>query len=215
MAEEEESNPSVQKEPSRGDHSCTRPPRQPPNPAKEDSKQGPRQTRPGRSERQRQNKTAEKSGQLIQPGPSTMNPSAPEFVARQKVFMPVAPTNSPSTDAHANRRPRGGRRGEHTINENVPPKPGPSEPTKNTAKSHFHVKPTVIKESEDLTLRMTEALSKNEYDCSICTDSVFQVNFRLIEGSTLEPCFGLVKFAGQSFTDHVYKSGHLIPWEKE
>jgi hypothetical protein len=29
-----------------------------------------------------------------------------------------------------------------------------------------------VKESEDLMLRMTESLSKGEYDCSICTDAV-------------------------------------------
>jgi len=191
MAEEEESKPSARKESSRGGKPRARQPRQPPNTPKEDSTQGPRRTRPGRSERHRRNKTDEKSGQPIQPGPSTMNPSAQEFVPRQKGFMPVAPTNTPSTDSHASRRPRGGRRGKHTINENVTPKPGPSEPTKNTAKSRFHVKPTVTQESEDLTLRMTESLSKNEYDCSICTDLVFHVNFRLIEGSTLEPCLVL------------------------
>jgi hypothetical protein len=196
MAEEEESKPSTQKESSRGGKSRPQLPRQPPNPLKEDSTQGPRRTRPGRSERQRRNKTAEKSGQPIQHGLSTMNPSAQEFVPRQQVVMPVAPTNTPSTP-RANRRPRGGRRGKHTANENVnvnssettlhAPTPGPSQPTKNTAKFRFHVKPTVIKESEDLMLRMTEAVSKNEYDCSIRTDLVFQVNFQLIEGSTLEP----------------------------
>ena len=36
----------------------------------------------------------------------------------------------------------------------------------------FRVQTKIIKESEDLMLRMTEALSKGEYDCSICTDSV-------------------------------------------
>jgi hypothetical protein len=36
----------------------------------------------------------------------------------------------------------------------------------------LRVQPKIIKESEDLMLRMTEALTKGEYDCSICTDSV-------------------------------------------
>jgi hypothetical protein len=196
MAEEEESKPSAQKEPSRGGNSRARPPRQPPNPANEDSTQSRHRTRPRRSERQRRNKIAEKSEQPIQPGPSTMNPSAQEFVPRQQVI-PVTPTNTLLTDARANRRPRGGRRVKHPAKKNVnvtlseitshAPTPRASQPTKNTGKSSFHVKPTVIKESEDLMLRMTEALSKMEYDCSICTDSVFHVNFRLIIGSTPEP----------------------------
>ena len=47
---------------------------------------------------------------------------------------------------------------------------GPLRRDNNQAK--FCVPPKIIKESDDLMLRMTDALIKGEYDCSICTDKV-------------------------------------------
>ena len=43
-------------------------------------------------------------------------------------------------------------------------------PKRNNAQ--VRIQPKVTKESEDLMLRMMDALTKGEYDCSICTDTV-------------------------------------------
>jgi len=88
-------------------------------------------------------------------------------------------------------RPRGGRRGRNqqqrngrenesvSTNETVSTvavtAAGPSQPSRrprNNGNARIQVQPKIIKESEDLMLRMTESLSKGEYDCSICTDAV-------------------------------------------
>ena len=45
-------------------------------------------------------------------------------------------------------------------------------PRTNESQANFPVPPKVIKESDDLILRLTDALIKDEYDCSICTDKV-------------------------------------------
>lgn len=162
---------------------------------------GPRRRRPDRRERQTRRLVAENSAPIA--GPSTcsnLNPSALEFVPRQhdvNVVDTVAPTQIGEShsrvenmDPRGNRgRPRGGRRGRNNHNNqqsrngkenesastdetthNVPPQ---TRRPRNNGNERIRVQPKIVKESEDLMLRMTESLSKGEYDCSICTDAVW------------------------------------------
>ena len=183
MDEEEEDKPSVSKESSKGSISRAGPSRQTPKPQSNEpssSQQGPRRTRPGRAQRQRRRDVAENLAPTA--GPSNLNPSAPDFVPRPAV--PTQVTQAGYSTANANRnRPRGGRRGrtgKEKENDTAStaaeePSRGPLVGPPQRTRKHdnvFRVQPKIIKESEDLMVRMTEALSKGEYDCSICTDSV-------------------------------------------
>jgi len=162
---------------------------------------GSRRRRPDRRERQKRRLVAESSAPIVGPSSSSnLNPSASEFVPRQhnaNVVDTVAPmqigeshSRMENTDPRGNRgRPRGGRRGRNNQNnqqsrngkenesvsrdettQNVPPQTSRS---RNNGNARIRVQPKIVKESEDLMLRMTESLSKGEYDCSICTDAVW------------------------------------------
>lgn len=199
MDEEEEDKRSVSKDSSKDSISRTGPSRHTPKLSNEpsSSQPGPRRTRPGRAQRQRRRDAAENSAPTA--GPSNLNPSAPDFVPRPVV--PVQVTQTGYATANANRnRPRGGRRGRtgkekendtaSTAAEEPSRRPsvGPPQRARNHDNVKFRVQPKIIKESEDLMVRMTEALSKGEYDCSICTDSVslFGSVTRLQKGPAME-----------------------------
>lgn len=181
MGDEEEDNPSVPKDSSKGSIPRARQPRTSKTQTNDlsSSNQGPsRRTRPGRAQRQRRRDAAESSAPTN--GSSNLNPSAPDFVPRGTIPVSVA-QNQNETHRNNRNRPRGGRRGkpakanEGTSTEGTS-RDQPSGPPPRSRKyenTKIRVQPKIIiKESEDLMLRMTEALSKNEYDCSICTDSV-------------------------------------------
>lgn len=193
MGEEEEDNSSVSKESSKGSIPRARQPRNPkPQQTNEPTTQGPHRTRPGRAERQRKRDVAEASAPTGGPS-SRLNPSAPDFVPRQDV--PVLVAQSENSNRGNRNRPRGGRRGKQARENESPSAEGssrvqparpPPRPRRND-NTRFRVQPKIIKESEDLMLRMTEALSKGEYDCSICTDSVgILVKYGLTAGSTIQ-----------------------------
>ena|SRR5947207_1637840 len=189
---EEEDKSSISRDSSNGSISRAGQPRHSQS-NESSSQQGPRRTRPGRAQRQRRREAADNSAPTTDP--SNLNPSAPNFVPRQGVPARVARMETSTTnDRGANRtRPRGGRRGRHGKEKekadetsHAPPFRPPQQPRKND-NVKFRVQPKIIKESEDLLLRMTEALSKGEYDCSICTDSVSQLDENLFTvGSTME-----------------------------
>lgn len=193
---------------------------------------GPRRRRPDRRERQKRRQVAETSAPTAGPSTSSnLNPSASEFVPRQhdaNVVDGVAPTQTgennggrENTDMRGNRgRPRGGRRGRNNQN-NQQSKNGkenesvstdeatqtiPSQPRRprNNGNARIRVQLKIVKESEDLMLRMTESLSKGEYDCSICTDAVW-ISFAENADDRFNDTnqYGHVKSAGQSFTDLV------------
>lgn len=197
------------------------------------STDGPRRRRPDRHERQRRRQVAESSAPTAGPSiSSNLNPSASAFVPRQhdaNVVETVVQTQASeihsrieNTDSRGNRgRPRGGRRGRNhqnnqpprngkendgastdEVTQNVPPQ---TRRPRNNGNTRIRVQPKIIKESEDLMLRMTESLSKGEYDCSICTDAVWvsftiqRLTYRSNDGNQC----GRVKSAGQSFIDLV------------
>lgn len=163
--------------------------------------EAPRRRRPDRRERQRRKQVAESSaptaGAASSITNSNLNPSASEFIPRQHsgvvdtamTAQSGSNTGRGNTDtARANRgRPRGGRRGRSepqrngkenesaaSTDETVQTAAIPSQPRRprDHGNARIQVQPKIVKESEDLMLRMTEALSKGDYDCSICTDSV-------------------------------------------
>jgi transcriptional repressor NF-X1 len=182
MGEGEEDKSLLSKESSKGSISHAGPSRHTPKPQSNESsqQQGPRRTRPGRAQRQRRRDAAENSAPTA--SPSNLNPSAPDFVPSQ-VLTPVAQAANPTANANRN-RPRGGRRGRpRKETENAPASTATEEPSheppvgspqrmRKNDNVNFRAQHKIIKESEDLMLRMTEALSKGEYDCSICTDLV-------------------------------------------
>lgn len=182
--EEEEGKSSILKGSSNGSISSAKPPRRPQRNNQSNSPQsGSRRPRQGRFEGQRRNKVAESSAPTV--GPSNLNPSAPDFVPGQVSLAPVATAeNEPSSNGRGNRnRPRGGRRGKGyqqkgenregvTSGETSSQVQTQQRKPRNNQNTRIKIQPKVIKESEDLMWRMTEALTKGEYDCSICTDSV-------------------------------------------
>jgi hypothetical protein len=183
MGEEEEDKSSVSKESSKGSISRAGPRHHIPKPqsSESSSQQGPRRSRPGRAQRQRRREAADNPAPTA--GPSNLNPSAPDFVPRLVVSTQVAQADYSTANANRNRS-RGGRRGRPgkekenatastaVVEPSYGPLVGPPQRTRKNDNVKFRVQPKIIKESEDLMLRMTEALSKGEYDCSICTDSV-------------------------------------------
>jgi hypothetical protein len=182
--EDEEDNVSKPKGSSNGSISSARPPRRPQHNNQTNLPPlGSRCPRQSRSERQRRNKVAESSAPTV--GPSNLNPSAPNFVPGQVSLAPVAVTESGlSADGRGNRnRPRGGRRGKGQQQKKENGEGSASgeasaqvqmqqRKPRNHQNARIKIQPKIIKESEDLMLRMTEALTKCDYDCSICTDSV-------------------------------------------
>jgi len=165
--------------------------RQPDKRKESDSSQpSRRRTRPGRVERQRIKNEAE-ANLTPAAGPSHLNPTAPDFIPQNAAVVEVARQVASSAQSHRGGG-RGGRRGRphQMIDTAVKGKEkedvveaasqtssstrGPPRRDKNHAK--FCVPPKVIKESDDLMLRMTDALIKGEYDCSICTDKVSYPN---------------------------------------
>jgi hypothetical protein len=178
-----------------------------------------RRNRPGRAQRERQ-RNKNTSEATSTPALSNLNPSAAEFIPQQVV--PVfSASNVENSEARQTRgKPRRGARG------GAHPHPRPTKSKENVRDSSSrenhsrqghsrhpprirpHV-PPVPKESEDLMLRMTESLTKGDYDCSICTDSVCSL-FCLADGRyNGGNRFGRVKSAGQSFTHLVSKNGRL------
>jgi hypothetical protein len=139
-----------------------------------------RRPRPGRAERQRRKTDAENgSAPTGEATTSHLNPTALDFVPQIAVESGAASSSAPSQRG----RGRGARRGRQPVNErekeveNVPETMSQTfatrgRPRRNENHAKFRVAPKVIKESEDLMLRMTDALIKGEYDCSICTDKV-------------------------------------------
>jgi len=188
MGEEDEDNPRNPS--SKGSIPRARPPR---TPKPQTNEPGPSRPRPGRAQRQQRRNAAESSAPTtVGPSPSTtLNPAAADFVPGQQVFVTPSTvvvaeqTPSSSTGGRSSRgRPRGGRRGKQpekkngNENENgrvesVGTSVRPTGRPRKNENVKLRVQPKIIKESEDLMLRMTEALTKGEYDCSICTDSVF------------------------------------------
>jgi hypothetical protein len=188
MGEEDEDNPRNPS--SKGSIPRAHPPRTTPKP--QPNEPGPRRPRPGRAQRQQRRNVAESSAPTTM-GPSTsttLNPAAPDFVPGQQVFVTpasVVVAEQTSTSGRSNRgRPRGGRRGKHPEIKNgneiedgrvqvesVGTSLRPTGRPRKNENAKLRVQPKIIKESEDLMLRMTETLTKGEYDCSICTDSVF------------------------------------------
>src|SRR5271167_2824968 len=151
MGEEEDNNASVSKESSKGSIPRARQTRNPkPQQANEPSRQGPhRRTRPGRAEHQRKRDVAETSAPTGGTS-STLNPSAPNFVPRQDIPFSVA--QSENSNRGNRNRPRGGRRGKQTReNEStstegtshVPPARPTPRPRKND-NTRFRVQPKVI-----------------------------------------------------------------------
>lgn len=186
MGEEDEDNPH--KTSSKGSIPRARPPR---TPKPQTSEPNLRRPRPGRAQRQQRRDAAESSAPTAGPSsttsttPSNLNPAAADFVPGQ-VFVTPTVVVAEQTPSSVRGRPRGGRRGKQperkngnenkNENENVgtsssSSRPAGQRPRKND-NAKLRVQPKIIKESEDLMLRMTEALTKAEYDCSICTDSV-------------------------------------------
>jgi hypothetical protein len=182
MGEEEEDTSSVSKESSKSSISRTKPPRTPKPKPNENSPRGPHRTRPGRRERQRGKDVTENSASTV--GPSNLNPSAPDFVPQKEGSSYVAKDQNTPPVASANKNgPRGGRgrnQQQENGNENkivVPEGTSQTHTQKRPPRTRRHGDASFrgqpkLKESEDLMLRMTDALSKGEYDCSICTDSV-------------------------------------------
>lgn len=191
MGEEGEDNPHNTS--SKGSIPRARPPRP------QTSEPNLRRPRPGRAQRQQRRNAAESSAPTAGPSsststtPSSLNPAAADFVPGQ-VFVTPTIVVAEQTPSSVRGRLRGGRRGKQlerkngnentNENENVrgegvenvgtssSSRPAGQRPRKNE-NAKLRVQPKIIKESEDLMLRMTEALTKGEYDCSICTDSVF------------------------------------------
>ena len=236
MGEEDEDNPRNSS--SRGSIPSARPPRTS-KPQPNDETQRNRRRRPGGAERHRGRNAAESSAPTVGPSStstatSNLNPAAADFVPGQ-VFVAPAPVVAEQAPTSARGRPRGGRRGkqpekkkgEESENENKTGEGVGGVGTSSSSRQagqrprrnenvNLRVQPKIIKESEDLMLRMTEALTKGEYDCSICTDSVFYPCYlllilRFIDGNP----YGRVKSAGPSFIGLVSRNGLRILWEKE
>jgi len=182
-----------EEDPSSNTQSSTSRARNPPrSQPKDDANRPPRRARPQRQKKREAAAQAAQNGSTAT-GPA-LDPSAPDFVPRQSASVPVAlnsalkSSSAPAGGRNAEsrqRRPYGGRRGnknqkemdgkekesgEETTTQNG--RAGPSQRREKTSNARTRVQPKIIKESEDLMLRMTEALTKNEYDCSICTDTV-------------------------------------------
>jgi transcriptional repressor NF-X1 len=183
---EDEDEESTGKGPSKNSVPRARPFPKPKSHSNASSPQG-HPSRPNRPQRQRRTNVAESS--TATNAPSNLNPSAPAFVPQQPTAPSAANENAgPSTNAPANRNRRDGRRGRNyrqtaatekkaasseTHSQSRPTGP-PRQPRK-PGNTNSRVQTKIIKESEDLMSRMTESLTKGEYDCSICTDSVFSL----------------------------------------
>lgn len=182
---------------------------------------------PSRPQRQRRRNGPETSTATI--GPSNLNPSATEFVPQQAAAQSIANENTgPSTNAPPTRSRRDGRRGNNHKHTSAKEKDtasgetssqsrraGPPRRSRKPENNSGRVQPKIIKESEDLMLRMTEALAKGEYDCSICTDSVFPyAHIYLLGRFSAINQSGRVKLVGQSFTSRVSRNGLVIHLEK-
>lgn len=198
MVEGDEDKSSIPKDSSSGSISRARhAPNEPNHQNSNKPNDGRRRNRPGRAEREklRRKQTAESSAPTS--GSSHLDPSAPNFVPRQptaSVYVAGEPVDNgvATVENRSNKgRHRGGRRGgvhqQQTSGEGVekaaedsslqidgaaPPRPQ----ARRNPNARVRVQPKeqqkVLKESEDLMVRMTEALNKGDYDCSICTDRV-------------------------------------------
>jgi len=198
MAEGDEDKSSIPKDSSSGSISRAKhTPNQPNHQNSNKPNDGRRRNRPGRAEREKlgRKQTAESSAPIS--GSSHLNPSAPNFVPRQptaSVYVAGEPVNNGVATVENrsnNRRRRGGRRGgihqqqtngegAEKTSENPSPQTGGAAPSQPQARRNPNARARVLpqeqqkvlKESEDLMVRMTEALNKGDYDCSICTDRV-------------------------------------------
>jgi len=195
--------------------------------------------RPGRAERERRRRRQPAEPPDPTTSSSHLNPSATEFIPRQPtatsaVFVahePVIPDTRLSPRSTSTRgRSSGGRTerprrqqpngkgqdiapddsGSLADSPNTTSGPRPRRNQNAPSRVQPAVEPKVLKESEDLMLRMTAALNKGDYDCSICTDRVcsfcFQVNCRLNDMNR----YGIVKYVGLFFIDHAFKNGRSI-----
>jgi hypothetical protein len=193
MAGGEEERPFVSGESSSGGTSRTAQSSEDLNQRNKNSNDARRRNRPGRAERERHRR--KQAADVDTSNGSYLNPSAAEFIPRQSTSY-ITPSGlvgepSPRGEPRSGKgRPHGGRRGRtapHLVNgkgkENVPDDSGSQidspnprlRPRRNpNARLRIPAKaePEVLKESENLMLRMTDALNKGDYDCSICTDRV-------------------------------------------
>jgi hypothetical protein len=150
-------------------------------------RQNPRRARPARPQNQQQRGVAEASAPTS--SSSNLNPVAPDFVPGQRIVASdaVERVNASSDAAATRHRHRGGRRGKNSHDTKPSDNKsesasteGPSNPVRNSRPirkpnrndNRTSNKPAVSKESDDLMQRMTDSLSRGEYDCSICTDKV-------------------------------------------
>lgn len=179
MGEGDEDRSSISKESSKGSISHAGPHPHPPKSQSNESsssQQGPRRSRPGRAQHQGRRRAIDNTAPTA--STSNLNPSAPDFVPGQ-LATPVAQADNSTANATRN-RPRGGRRGRPGKGKDIvtassaaeESSHGPPQRIRKNDNVKVRAQHKIIKESEDLMLRMTEALSKGEYDCSICTDSV-------------------------------------------
>jgi hypothetical protein len=182
-----------------------------------------RRPRPGRAERQRRKNEAENgSTPTTEAVASHLNPTAPDFVPQIAAVSTETSVSAPSQRG----RGRGGRRGRQPVNgkekemENVPDitSQTPStrgRPRRNENQAKFRVAPKVIKESEDLMLRMTDALIKGEYDCSICTDKVHSPKMALLTGDpTIQTRVVMQNLLGRIPPPVHQEMGIAFPWRR-
>lgn len=186
----------------------------------------PRPRNQPRSAQQRQHGEAATMSSAPIGSPSSLNPAAPVFVPQRAVTVESKLPESSTGDRSSRIGHRSGRKGrshkeanekENTKNSKADTTQGNIERPqrrKKTGASGSHIHPTIVKESDDLMLRLTEALANGEYDCSICTDTVNTLRssayYRFNDGNRC----GHVKSAGPSFTDPVLENGHHTLWGK-
>jgi len=160
---------------------------------------GGRRSRPGRSERQRGRDEHEQNSQMNVGGSSNLNPTASAFVPRFPAETSGSATQGSSrgqgrgallnsegnVSGGSKGRYRGRGQGRNHHHQEAPKRENEhagegtsSARTRNRGprNAKFRVQPKELKESEDLMQRMTEALIKGDYDCSICTDIVSHPN---------------------------------------
>ena len=175
---------------------------QPPNGQRQSDNKtndGRRRNRPGRAEREKHRRREPTDASASTIIPLNLNPSASEFVPQRTMSSVIVaservnPERRPPSESRSNKgRPRGGRskkldqhqmkdKGKENVVDDSSSQGTAAQRHRRNPNARPRLRPTVqaevLKESEDLMVRMTEALNKGDYDCSICTDRVRSSHF--------------------------------------